>query len=552
MRTLSVARLVGISICIIVFCGSFVLPVLGQTLIPLHIKKGTSLIRLAGEFCHNTSDWHEIARINKLKPPYLIRENSTLQIPLAMLRVKNLSAQVAMTKDTVSLLKGEKVMGQVHNNDQLLPGQTLVTDESGYAYIVFPDNKFTRVAPASKLTLNYLLRLADGDVKTELLLTKGRIRHLIKQKLRPNETFRTRTPVAVTGVRGTDFRMKVAEDGSNIVETLSGTVRLSAAGQAVALHQGEGSKVVDGLAPAKPRVLPQAPKSIELQPVYKALPILIPLPAQPGILSYRVRITKDSMGNDPVWEKLINDGNSIRLDALADGKYFLFITAINKDHYESLPHGPLPLSLRTVPAAPFFSSPRNDSLSWEEKVTVKWLESADATAYQIDLSDDKEFHHIIASDSLNTLSYTTPSLAPGTYYFRVRAVAADGFISRDSLPLSWKVMKPAPIDMGSPSKDGHLTIQWAPAGESAAYELQIARDHAFQDIVYSRQGLTEPSCTINEYIDPGSYELRIRFALEGGEFSPWMPSQKMVIEAGPVGTEHLLLVASFLALIILL
>ncbi|RUM37321.1 MAG: hypothetical protein DSY50_00510 [Desulfobulbus sp.] len=131
-------------------------------------------------------------------------------------------------------------------------------------------------------------------------------------------------------------------------------------------------------------------------------------------------------------------------------------------------------------------------------------------------------------------------------------MAADGFISRNSLPLSWKVMKPAPIDMGSPSKDGHLTIQWAPAGESAAYELQIARDHAFQDIVYSRQGLTEPSCTINEYIDPGSYELRIRFALEGGEFSPWMPSQKMVIEAGPVGTEHLLLVASFLALIILL
>jgi hypothetical protein len=551
MHTVSLYRLVGISFFVIVLCISFVCPTHGETLIPLFIKKGTNLIHIAQEYCNNSNDWHEIARINKLKSPYIIKEKSTLKIPLSLLKVNNLSAKVAMTKDEVSLLQDEKKIGTVHNNDLLHPGQTLETDEKGYAYLVFPDNKFTRVAPSSKITLNYLLRLADGDLKTELLLTKGRIRHLIKQKLRRNETFRTRTPVAVTGVRGTDFRIKIDENGSNTVETLGGTVQLSAGGQAVALRRGEGSRVVEGKAPETPRRLPQTPAPVSLQDVYKALPGSLSLPEQKNVSSFRIRVTQDEAGNDPVVERIVPSGKKVQLETLTDGLYYFSVTAIDNDNYESLPAGPYPLALRTVPTAPYFSSPKDNSISWEDNMTISWLESEGALKYQVDLADDKDFTHVLASEAISEAHYTTPSLPPGTYYFRVRAVASDGFTSLYSQPLSWKIMKQAPVVLGAPSEDGSLTIQWAPSGDSARYDLQVAVDDTFQDIIIDRQGLPAPSCTINEYIDPGSYALRIRFTLEDGQFSPWMPTQKMTIEAGSVGMEHILLVASFFLLILL-
>ncbi len=552
MRALAITRLVGISFFLCLFFGVLVCPVHSETLIPLTIKKGTSLIKLARVYCHEEKDWQEIARVNKLSPPYLIRSKSTLQIPLSLLNVEKLSARIATVRESVTLMQGDNVLGEARNNDLLHPGQTLLTDAEGYAYLVFPDNKFTRVAPDSQITLNYLLRLADGNVKTELLLTKGRIRHLIKKKLKQNETFRTRTPVAVTGVRGTDFRIKVTGDGGNIVETLSGVVRLAAAGDAVSVRKGQGARVAKGKAPVAPRPLPASPDGIQLQTVYKALPVAFTIPAQDNIRSNRVRITLDKDGNQPLYETIVPAGKPVKIDTLPDGHYYCFVTAVDQGDFESLPAGPFPLFLRTVPSAPFFSSPKNHSISWDSQVNVSWLQSDQAAAYQVELAADKDFQHILVSKQIKDAHFVTDELQPGTYYFRVRAVAEDGFTSLHSLPLSWKVMKQGPVDMGVRNSEGKgLTIQWAAANEDSTYDLQIATDNTFKDVVVSRQGLTSPSCTIKEYMDPGSYFLRIRFSQDDGTFSPWTPPQKMVVEAGPVGMEHIALVATFFLLILL-
>ncbi len=552
MRTLSITRLASISSFLFLFLGVLVCPIHSETLIPLTIKKGTSLIKLARVYCHEEKDWQKIARINKLSPPYLIRSKSTLQIPLSLLNVEKLSARIATAKESVTLMQGNNVLGEAKSNDLLHPGQTLLTDAEGYAYLVFPDNKFTRVAPDTQITLNYLLRLADGNLKTELLLTKGRIRHLIKQKLKQNETFRTRTPVAVTGVRGTDFRLKVTSDGGNIVETLSGVVSLAAAGDAVAVRKGQGARVAKGKAPVAPRLLPASPEGIKLQAVYKALPVVFTIPAQNNIRSHRVRITHDKDGNQPLYETIVPTGKAVEIDTLPDGHYFCFVTSVDQGDFESLPAGPFPLFLRTVPAAPFFSSPKNHSISWDSQVKVSWLQSDQAVAYQVELAEDKDFQNILVSEQIKEAHFLTEELQPGTYYFRVRAVAEDGFSSLHSLPLSWKVMKQAPVDMGSGNSEGEgLTIQWAAVNETSTYDLQVATDNTFKDIVVSRQGLTDPSCTIKEYMDPGSYFLRIRFSQDDGTFSPWTPPQKMTVEAGPIGMEHIALVATFFLLILL-
>jgi hypothetical protein len=57
-------------------------------------------------------------------------------------------------------------------------------------------------------------------------------------------------------------------------------------------------------------------------------------------------------------------------------------------------------------------------------VTLTWNRVSWALGYQIQIDDDPNFGSPIAVPpefSSDTLSYTTPELANGTYYWRVRA-----------------------------------------------------------------------------------------------------------------------------------
>lgn len=96
-----------------------------------------------------------------------------------------------------------------------------------------------------------------------------------------------------------------------------------------------------------------------------------------------------------------------------------------------------------------------------------------------------------------------------------------------------------------------MTIQWAADSYPATYDLQVARDAAFTDIVIAREGLTTPALTITEYLEPGDYSVRVRYVLSDGPKSPWAPPQVMTIEPGPLGVEHAILLLALLAVILL-
>ena len=191
-----------------------------DTMIPLHVAAGTNLIHLARDYCRDRSDWHEIARINRLTEPYLIIHDTSLQVPLSLLIVEKLSATVASVHGPVDLLTSKDQTIPLNKGDVLLPGQTVRTGPDGYTHLILPDNTYTRVEPDSQITLTYLFRLKDGNVKADFFLGRGTIIHWVREKLRANESFQTRTPIAVTGIRGTEFRLKMAEKTANTVETL--------------------------------------------------------------------------------------------------------------------------------------------------------------------------------------------------------------------------------------------------------------------------------------------------------------------------------------------
>ncbi len=526
-----------------------------QTLVPLHVQKGTNLIRIARQYCLRPSDWKTIAGINGLAAPYIIYADTTLQVPLSILRTKEVSAKVISVKGAPRLVTRQNQTQQLHKGDSVLPGQTVVTRDDEYVHLIYPDNKHSRIGPESKMLLVYLMRLADNNLQAEFFLNRGRMTNAIERKLKPNEHFRTRTPMAITGIRGTEFRLKVEDAETNIVETLRGRVALSAAGREVLVAKGQGAKVKKGKPPAPPHALPPSPKMPELKDIYRLLPVVISAPRQNNIRSMRLRVTSDRQGMNTLTEQSAPPGGNFSLSTLTDGSYFLFVTATDRQGFESLPTGPAVLHIRTNPGAPIISSPETNRKFFTSTVKVRWLRSDLADHYNIQLATDPNFTHLIDKEQTTKDFYITPELKPGKYFFRVQLATNDGFTTLFSSPLSWQIMarpKLGSLNTSPQGKDGKITLRWPAMANAAGYMIQIATDKSFNDLIAEDDNLKAPSYPINFQLVNGKYFVRIRSITKDGLTSPWTPPQAMTVEAESSWLPHGIAVLGFIALAIIL
>jgi hypothetical protein len=519
--------------------------------IPLHVAAGTNLIHLARDYCHSRDDWREIARINRLAPPYLIVRDTTLQVPLARLVAEPLTARVAAVNGTVSLLSGDDQATPLHKDNTVAAGQTVVTGPDGYAHLILPDNTYTRVDPDSHLRVVYLFRLADGNVKADLELRKGDIMHWMRQKLRPNDSFRTRTPIAVTGIRGTEYRLKTANDGGNSVETLSGRVEVTAANRTITVNPDKGTRIRKGAPPEPPRLLPAPPQDYVVEPLYRALPVRITAPDHRKARTIHLRITADEQGQQTVFEQDAAPGGAFTVATLPDGTYSAFLTAIDADQFESRPAGPLPLTIRTNPPAPMITSPNNDGILWGKHGRIEWLASNQATHYKLQLANDPDFRDLIDEREVTAAEYLSPELQPGTYYFRVQSVAADGYTTLFSTPVAWK--QKAEMSMGGmeATANNKPVLQWPAMADGWSYDLQVADDEAFTQLIVDQKGLASTSYTMEQKLDPGTYHVRLRGVVQGEPATPWTPTQTMTVKRKPLGWEELVIGLTLIGILIL-
>jgi len=524
-----------------------------EILVPLHIQQGTTLIHIARKYCSSQSDWPLIAKINQLKSPYVIRANQTLQIPLSVLRTKDVSAQVAAINGAPKLVTADSQILELHKGDIVLPGQTVVTGENEYVHLLYPDHRHTRIGPQSEMSLTYLMRLTDDSLKAEFSLKKGRITHSVDKKLKANEHFRTRTPIAITGIRGTEFRIKVENSETNIVETLKGAVTLSASGKQIVLNKGKGSKVKKGVPPEAPHSLPDIPEIPVFKDIYRVLPVVITAAAHTTAKTIRIRVTADSEGQTTLLEELAEPGKDFTLFSLTDGHYYAIFTAIDERGFESLPSNPAPLQIRTIPAAPLVSKPNNDLQTFEPIITIQWLKSELASSYSLQVATDSDFTDIIDTEQIQENRFSTKNLVPGEYFFRVQLIAKDGFTTLFSPSLRWEVVKQPELgDMGSleQGEDG-IVLRWPPIAKMSGYAIQMATDKEFNHLLVNDDGLTEPTYTIRENLAPGDHYIRIAAIMENGQRSPWTPTQTLTVDSVSPGIFHYLIGIGFIALILL-
>lgn len=506
-----------------------------DTLVPITVPHDTNITYIARDFCYNRSSWSDIAKINNLKAPYKIYQNTTIFIPLSLLITENLNIKVASLYGEVKLFNGNNELRTLQKDDLISVGQTIKTGNDSFVHLILPDNKYTRIAPNSSFGIDYLFRLTDKSVKANFFLEKGRITHDIKQKLKRNELFQTRTPVSLTGVRGTEFRVKMINETTNYIETLSGSVQVDAAGSSISVAKGEGLQVAEGEKLKAPRPLPTTPTLPALQSVYRTLPISFYAPAHNNAEFIRLRMCTDAGGNDTFLEMIVKPEEKFIIPTLADGIYYTFVTAIDEQKFESLPSKAFVVKVRTVPSAPIVSTPKNGLVTFDKHISSNWLGSEHVEYYNLLLATDPEFSTIIETKRLTIPEYTSAELEANTYYFKVQGVAPDGFKTLFSTPISWSTSDQPTMGETNTSSNDRVSFQWSEMKEEGTYDIQIAKDKGFTNLILSETGLTTSSYQVTKTLYPGDYYVRVRGVLVNGTPSQWTASQILTIEKGPLG-----------------
>jgi predicted phage tail protein len=195
--------------------------------------------------------------------------------------------------------------------------------------------------------------------------------------------------------------------------------------------------------------------------------------------------------------------------------------------------------------------PQTGTTLWGKQGTIQWLESEQVAHYDLQLARDPDFRQLIDARQVTEARYTSPELPHGTYYFRVKTVAPDGFHTLYSVPVLWKLA--AAPDMKGMEGTANIrpTLQWPAMTEGWTYDLQVAGDKEFAHLVVDRQHLETTSFTLEETLAAGKYWVRIRGVENGQPVSPWTPSQTMTIKPKPPGWEELFFGVVTLGIILL-
>jgi hypothetical protein len=187
----------------------------------------------------------------------------------------------------------------------------------------------------SRVAVSRLRRYGlTGSVERLFKIVTGRARAIVRPMQRDEDDFRFSTPVAVSAVRGTEFRMAYRpEEKIATTEVIEGTVSVGteAKPQTTTLPAGFGTASTTSEALrllAAPRVLtPGAVQDDER--------LRFTLQSLPEAIGYRVQIAQDAGFLDIVSEA---DAPSpiVELDALPDGTWFVRASAIDRNGLEGL------------------------------------------------------------------------------------------------------------------------------------------------------------------------------------------------------------------------
>lgn len=285
------------------------------------VVKNDTLIALAARYTHNDSNWHALQSLNQVSDPTRLPIGRIIRIPFSLIPEQAAQATISHIRGQAWVNGSRARLGQpVHEGD------TLETRADGFLTIALPDGGEASLPGATTMQLQRLRTFTGtGLIDAIITLRTGSLETSVAPEDQGTGRYEIRTPVSITGVRGTHFRVRLDEQHA-YNEVLAGTAQLgqqAADGPQVAASQGavvDASGTIHPVQPLLPApVLADAPEGHRLffQPL-------------DGAVGYQVRTAADPLGIRPFNVQTIT-GPPAMLGVPSASTWYALVRAIDEN-----------------------------------------------------------------------------------------------------------------------------------------------------------------------------------------------------------------------------
>jgi hypothetical protein len=507
-----------------------------------HARLHDTLIGITRRLLIEPRRWPEVQTRNNIADPRHIPLGDEIRIPYAWLRLSLDTATVAAVSGDVresgrSVLRAETVA----------EGSKIETGSDGSVTLDLADGSVVTLQKLSVLTLEEMRRVTGADTAhdTRFKLESGRLQTRVKPHADVGR-FEILTPVAVSAVRGTEFRDAFEpEAGNATTEALEGLVAVSGSGAVVSIPADFGTRVARNAAPLPPvRLLP--PPDLQAIPGTNSRNRLqLKWPAVPEATRYRLQLAPDAEFHSFLADIEI-DGPQADLPAPADGSYWLRVRAVDGLGLEG--HDAVrPLVQHQLPAAPAPVTPLQGTNIIGDGAGFAWTGIGPEARYRVQIARDEQFTDIfLESDIAQATHVDVQHVPPGRYFWHVRAADNQGGSGDWSPAQEFTQRQPSPTPFPPAFANREIQLHWDPQ-DGMRYHVQMAREPEFRAPLLD-QTLDAPILSVHR-LRPGTYYVRLQTIAADGSEAPFGTAAEFEVPA-PLWLKFLVPVVTVLTMIL--
>lgn len=301
------------------------------------VRRGDTFDRLSRKYLVPDRDWQALLRLAGIRDPRRLPIGHRLVIPRTWLRYTVEPARLASYRGTVRISFSGRAVAPAAGM-ALGEGTQLTTAANSFISLVLPDRSTVVIPSQSQVRIRQLRRiLLTGTIDYRFEIERGRLETKVTPLEGPAGHYRIYTPLSMTAVRGTEFRVAYdAESALAGTEVLSGTVSFSSAseGSQLTLQERVGA-IVDRSGEARVVDLLPAPQLQDPGRVQTRDSVELQTAPLAGAVRYRAVIAADAGFIENIAEQF-SDTGSFAFTEIPNGNLFVRVSAVDGNGLEGL------------------------------------------------------------------------------------------------------------------------------------------------------------------------------------------------------------------------
>lgn len=488
--------------------------------------EGDSLWKISHNFLKDWRLWQKLQQFNEVQFDTKMRPGSRIKIPVQWLNMKDAPARILSAAGTVSLYDETGTQLPYTDKTPIKAGYMLETKAESTALLAFEDGSKMLVQQETRVEFDTASTIGSGLVYSyKVDLPQGKIENRANPLRTPGSTFLVETPSSVTATRGTIYR--VGTDGLVTgTEVTHGHVSVGNELGEVAVQQGFGLITEKGKPPSKPVMLLPAPVVEPDLGRFRYLPSSVQWQGVKGAVQYRVQLSLSETFASLSYDLLLDQSSLLLPLAIDDGRYYMRVRAIDAAGLE----GADALAQFIVAANPLPAVQLTNTIKvkqYNDDINLRWSQVKGAQKYVVEVA--------LASDKRAIVHRSAPIDTPfyrfrlddryGDYQWRVTGINADEQVGPAGHYGKFELIQRPYRPSAESLNPRELVVSWPFVPENTAFQVQLARDEGFTDIVVDKAA----DSSVNSLGDVagGAYFLRYVVIDANGKISTKSPTHQL-------------------------